>query len=53
MTFMSNMRDWRMQRRARKELNQLPDRLLHDAGIPRWRIDEISAGAPIEPRDVI
>ena len=53
MTLTKTLRDWRRARRAATELRRLDDRVLHDAGIPRWRIDEIAKGAPIDPRQVV
>ena len=53
MTFTQSIRNWRRARRAATELRRLDDRVLHDAGIPRWRIDEIANGAPIDPRQVM
>ena len=53
MTILSTVRSWRSRRRTRAELARLSDRELHDAGIPRWRIGEIAAGAPIDPRQVL
>ena len=53
MSIMNTIRDWRTARRTRAELTRLSDRSLHDAGIPRWRIDEIASGSPVDPRQVI
>ena len=53
MTFMNTLRDWRTTRRTRTELARLPDRILIDAGIPRWRIDDVAHGAPVDPRQVV
>ena len=40
MTLLQNIRDWRATRRAATELNRLPDAVLHDMGVPRWRVRE-------------
>ena len=40
MTLLTNLRDWRAYRRAYSELNRLPDDVLHDMGVPRWRVRE-------------
>ena len=40
MTLLQNLRDWRATRRATAELNRLPDDVLHDLGVPRWRVRE-------------
>ena len=53
MSIMNTIRDWRSARRTRFELSRLSDRSLHDMGIPKWRIDEVANGSPIDPRQVI
>ena len=53
MTMLRTLADWRTARRTARELSRLGDRELHDAGIPRWRIEEIAKGAPIDPRQVM
>ena len=50
MTMTDRIRSWRRARAVRAELVRLDDRTLHDLGIPRWRIAEISRGASVEPR---
>lgn len=53
MTLTDRIRVWHRRRAAAAELKRLDDRTLHDAGIPRWRIADIAAGAPVEPRLVL
>ena len=53
MTLMKSLRDWRQARRTTTMLNRLDDRVLHDAGIARWRIREIARGAAVNPDDVV
>ena len=53
MTIVDTIRDWRNTRRTRNELRRLSDHALHDAGIPRWRIEDVAAGHPVDPRQVI
>lgn len=53
MTMIDTVRAWVRRRRLEAELNRLADRDLHDAGIPRWRIRDVAAGAPVEPRLVL
>lgn len=50
MNMLATVREWNRARTTRRDLNRLDDRMLHDAGIPRWRIDAIAKGAPIESR---
>ena len=50
MTLLSNIRNWRQVRETRRQLNRLDDRSLIDAGIPRWRIDDVARGAPVDHR---
>ena len=52
MSILNAVRTLQAHRRARFELARLGERELVDLGIPRWRIDEIARGAPIDPRQV-
>ena len=53
MTLTRTLRDWNQSRRTANALRRLDDRSLHDAGIPRWRIDEIARGEPIDAKLVM
>ena len=53
MTLLKSIQDWRQVRRTRSALRRLDDRVLIDAGIPRWRIDDVARGAPIDDRLVM
>lgn len=53
MTFLNTVRHWNAARNTRRELRRLDDRQLIDAGVPRWRIDAVSRGAPVEARFVV
>ena len=53
MTFLQNLRDWRATRRATAELNRLPDAVLHDMGVPRWRLAEAARTGRTYPEATI
>lgn len=53
MTIIDTLRAWARRRRVETDLRRLGDRELIDAGIPRWRIRDVAAGAPVEPRLVL
>ena len=50
MSALTNYRRWRARSRIARELRAKSDHQLIDMGVPRWRIDEIARGAPIDPK---
>ena len=53
MSLMKNLNDYRTYRRTVRDLNRLSNEQLADLGIPRWRVQAVAKGAPIDPRQVI
>ena len=50
MSVLHSLDTWRTRRRTTSRLRSMSDSQLIDMGIPRWRIDDVVRGAPIDPK---